>query len=47
MNENNNEILNHLNNIICKIDIMSEDNNYKLKYDFNVIKHLKNTLTIT
>ena len=45
MSENNNEMLNHLNNIICKIDLMSETNNYKLKYDFNVINQLKNTLT--
>ena len=39
------EMIKHLDNILIKIELISENNNYKLKYDFNVIKYLKNTLT--
>ena len=45
MNKNIYEMIKHLDNILVKIDLLSENNNYKLKYDFNVIKQLKNTLT--
>ena len=44
MNENNNDMLNHLNNIIFKIDLMVENNNYELKYDFDVIEHVKQAI---
>ena len=39
-----NEMIKHLDNILIKIDLLFENNNYKLKYDFNLIKKLKNTL---
>ena len=40
------EMIKHLDNILIKIELISENNNnYILKYDFNVIKYLKNTLT--
>lgn len=45
MDKSVNGMIKHLDNILIKIDLMSETNNYKLKYDFNVIKQLKNTLT--
>ena len=37
-------MIKHLDNILVKIDLLSENNNYELKYDFDVIKSLRQTI---
>ena len=43
MNKSN-EMIKHLDNILVKIDLLSENNNYELKYDFDVIKSVRQTI---
>lgn len=43
MNKSN-EMIKHLDNILVKIDLWSENNNYELKYDFDVIKSVRQTI---
>lgn len=43
MNKSN-KMIKHLDNILVKIDLWSENNNYELKYDFDVIKSVRQTI---
>ena len=43
MNKSN-EMIKHLDNILVKIDLLSENNNYELKCDFDVIKSVRQTI---